>query len=629
MQTFILGLDAFDPRVFERLSEHGRLPNLTRYARSAGYARFAVANPPQSEVSWTSIATGLNPGGHGIFDFVHRDPASYRPVVSLLPTRRGLAGTHFVSPFTAPTIFDYAVRQGFPATVLWWPATFPARLGSPVRTLPGLGAPDLHGRLGVGTLFSTDAGLANPQRKTPIAPLERQGRDRYTGRLVGPGRKKGSSIRESSLELQLDRIGDQSVRLTLGEHAIELTAGMWSPILELTFKMGRFLSLPALTRVILTRVKPGVQLYVLPIQIHPLHSPWPYATPPGFVRETWKACGPFLTLGWPQDTIGLEDRCISGDQFLDLCASIAAARERILMHHLDRFREGLLACVFDCLDRIQHMFWRDRPDVVEDWYEKLDALVGRIEQRLLDRGSRGDAAQRPGAERRGSRRPSQTRIVIVSDHGFTDFDDKVHLNRWLIERGYLVTQDGHETGGLPGVDWSRSQAYAVGLNSVYLNMRGREGKGCVEPGSSESLVGRLREDLLNWRDPNGRPVVQHVWSQAEAFDGPLSTYGPDLVVGFSPGYRASAETGLGKWQSHSLEPNLDHWRGDHCVDPESVPGVLFSNQDLSHFPRPSYRDFPALTIGAAPRASDSAPPPAYGDEDETVIEDRLKSLGYL
>ena len=79
MRTLILGLDAFDPTVFERLSEQGKLPNLTKYVEAGGYARFAVTNPPQTEVSWTSMATGLNPGGHGIFDFVHRDPATYNP----------------------------------------------------------------------------------------------------------------------------------------------------------------------------------------------------------------------------------------------------------------------------------------------------------------------------------------------------------------------------------------------------------------------------------------------------------------------------------------------------------------------------------------------------------------------
>jgi predicted AlkP superfamily phosphohydrolase/phosphomutase len=611
MQTLILGLDAFDPIIFERLSEQGKLPNLSKYVEAGGYARFAVANPPQSEVSWTSIATGLNPGGHGIFDFVHRDPATYTLTVSLLPTKRGLAGTQFVSPSTARTIFDQAVQQGFPATVLWWPATFPARPESPVRTLPGLGTPDIHGRLGVGALFSTNAEWTDKERKTPVLTLKRCGKDRYTGLLKGPVRKKRKGAHESALKLQLDLTSDKSARLAIDKHSTELIEGVWSPILEVSFKMGPFLSVHALTQVILTQVRPDVRLYVLPLQLHPTHSPWRYATPRAFAKQTWKACGPFLTLGMPQDTTGLEDGCIADGQFLDLCESIFNTRERILMRQLQHFREGILASVFDSLDRVQHMFWRDRPDVLEGWYVKLDAFVGRVEQSLADLGK------------------EQTKIVIVSDHGFTDFNYKVHVNRWLIERGYLVMKEENESGSLQDVDWSQSQAYAVGLNSLYVNLAGREGQGSVQPSQYEPLINRLQDELLDWQGPDGRPVVRKVWRQDDAFVGPLAAHGPDIVVGFSPGYRASAETGLGKWKKANIEKNRDHWGADHCTDPQAVPGVLFCNQGLTDFPNPSYCDIPALTIGAAPNLSDSAPPPPFSDEDEDIVEERLRSLGYL
>lgn len=612
MQTLVLGLDAFDATIFERLIEQGQLTNLAKYAEIGGYARFAVTNPPQSEVSWTSIATGLNPGGHGLFDFVCRDPTTYVLSVSLLPTKRGFTGTKFVSPYTARTIFDHAVRQGFPATVLWWPATFPARIESPVHTLPGLGTPDIQGRLGIGTLFSTSAELAQEERKTPVMLLKRRGKDCYTGLLSGPVRKTRHGVHESVLELQLDLTDDRSARLMIDKHSIELIEGVWSPILEVSFKVGRFLSVHALTRVILSQIRPEVKLYFLPLQIHPLHSPWQYATPRAFVKQTWKACGPFLTLGWPQDTTGLEEQCITDDQFLDLCCSIFNIREHLLMHQLERFREGILASVFDSLDRIQHMYRRDRPDVVEEWYVKLDALVGRVRERLAELGK------------------SQTRVVIVSDHGFADFDHKVHLNRWLIERSYLVERRNGDSGSLQDVDWSQSQAYAIGLNSIYLNLAGREGQGCVQAVQKELLIDKLRDELLDWRGPDGRPVVHQAWRQDDVFVGPLSAYGPDIVVGFSPGYRASAQTGLGKWERTAVEPNHDHWGADHCIAPQAVPGVLFSNKDLGNFPNPSYHDIPALTIEATLDQSDSVPPPpSYSDEDEETIERRLRSLGYL
>lgn len=611
MRTLIIGLDAFDPNVFESLLDQGKVPSLAKCVQAGGYSRFSIANPPQSEVSWTSIATGLNPGGHGIFDFVHRDPATYIPYVSLLPTKTGFAGTQFVPPFKANTIFDHVIRQGYPATSLWWPATFPARPESPVRTIPGLGTPDIFGQLGVGFLFTSDTGLASEKRKTRLSLLHQQGKGRYRGQLAGPIRKKRDGQQESALELQVELTGDHSARLMLDKNAVDLVEGKWSPVIELSFKVGLFFKIHAVTRVILTQIKPDLRLYVLPLQLHPLHSPWPYAAPPDFVRRTLKACGLYLTVGWPQDTTGLEEECINDQQFLELCDSIFTSRERILAYHLQDFREGILASVFDSLDRVQHMFWRDRPDIIEKWYLRLDEMVGRMASAFSVPG------QKPG------------QLVVVSDHGFTRFDHKIHLNSWLIEQGYLAPKENKACGSLQDVDWSQTKAYAIGLNSIYLNLEGREGQGTVQAGEVEPLVNKLCDDLQAWLGPDGRSIVQGVWSRDKALHGELAAYGPDILVGFSPGYRGSQQTGLGSWESASIEVNQDHWGADHCIDPRAVPGVLFSNWGLQAFPNPSYLDFPALIIGEKLRSSGSAPPPTYSDEDREILEERLKSLGYL
>jgi predicted AlkP superfamily phosphohydrolase/phosphomutase len=613
MRTLILGLDAFDPVFFETLAEQGKLPHLSQYLQRKGYSPFQVSNPPQSEVSWTSIAAGLDPGEHGMFDFVHRDPQTYNLHVSLLPTGKTLGAISFVRPHSARTIFDMAAERGYPATSLWWPATFPARPDSPVRTLPGLGAPDIQGRLGVGMLFSSEGGLPEKQGKTPLRPLQSAGAQRYRAALEGPQRPTSQGPQSVLLELELLVKDETHADLRLDRQVIPLELGRWSPIIEVSFKIGFLVNVHAITRLILTQLQPAVRLYALPLQIHPLHPIWRYGTPPSFVKEAWSAAGPFLTLGWPQDTTGLEDGCISDQQFLDLCDSIVAAREKLLLHQLERFKEGLLASVFDSLDRVQHMFWRDQPQVIERWYQKLDGIVGKVHARLAANG--GEAV----------------RLIIVSDHGFKTFDYKVHLNRWLIQEGFLTPAQPAPQGDLKGVDWSRSSAYAVGLNSLYLNLAGREGQGSVAIGEAEALAGRLRQRLLEWVGPDGRPVVQEVYLRGSPGHGggALAAYGPDLLVGYTPGYRASAETGLGAWKAEALEPNRDHWGADHCFDPRSVPGVLFYSGDLSGYPAPSYRDIPALAIDAAPDARGAAPPPTLSGEDQEKVEERLKSLGYL
>jgi len=612
MHTLMIGLDAFDPGIAERQLEAGKLPNLGKFVHKDGYARLAVSNPPQSEISWTSIATGLNPGGHGMFDFVHRDPASYALIVSLLPTKKSILGTSFTFPHNAPTIFDQAALEGFPSTALWWPATFPAHLDSPYRNIPGLGTPDIQGRLGVGAAYSLDPALKDEKLKTPVESLKRLGKDRYAGFLKGPSQQKGSQFQEATLEFHLDVIDDQSARLSIEKQTLTLTKGKWSPILEIVFKVGFLANLHAITRVVMNQVSPEPRLYFLPLQIHPLHSPWPYATPPGFVKQTWNLCGSFLSLGWPQDTTGLEEKWITDDQFLQLCDSIFSTRRNILLYHLKDFNEGLFANVFDSLDRIQHMFLRDRPDVIESWYQKFDEMVGLAAQLLASKGWQ------------------DTRIIVLSDHGFTRFDHKVHLNRWLLEQGYITRKPDQPEKSLVTADWSQTRAYAVGLNSLYLNLKGRESQGCVSPDQRAALSEEIRAGLLALKGPDGRPAIQQVSLQKEAFDGPLSEYGPDLVVGYAPGYRASSQTGLGNWEDGIFESNTDHWGADHCIAAEAVPGVLFCSQGLANFPHPSYRDIPALTIGRNVEKSGTIkPPPTAGNEDQKIVEERLKSLGYL
>lgn len=612
MNTVILGLDALDPRVVERLAGEGRLPNLGRFLEEGRFASLEVTHPPQSEVSWTSIATGVDPGGHGIFDFVHRNPKDYGLSLSLLPMRRRLGAMQFAPPHQARTLFDEAVSAGYPATSLWWPATFPARPGSPVRTIPGLGTPDIQGRLGVGTLFTTDDGLLGEPSKTGKVLLRPLGRGRFEGTLQGPARRKGGRETAVSLPFVLEVKGTREASLQFKDQRIDLQPGAWSPICAFQFRMGLLFRVRAITRFILTHTGPEVRLYALPLQLHPLGSPWPYGTPGGFVRETWRECGPFLTLGWPQDTTALQEGWIDDGQFLTLCDSIFDARRRVFLYHLERHREGVLAAVFDTLDRVQHMFWRDRMDVVEDWYRRADDLVGEVE--------------------RGAREQGVEQLVILSDHGFSDFRYKVHLNRWLRDNGFLTSSNGAK-GTWREIDWPRTQAYAIGLNSLYLNLAGREGQGVVRPEEAEPLLMRLTAALEGWKSPEGDAVVAAVRRREEVFHGPLAGYGPDLVVGFAPGFRASAETGTGGWEAEALEPNGDHWGADHCIEASAVPGCLFAARGLTSGARPSFRDVPALAIGMEVRVGEDLAPPPSGSPPSAaemeVVEERLRDLGYL
>ncbi len=607
MKTLILGFDSFSPAIFEEMAGLNQLPNLEKFNQWGGYSRLMVSSPPQTEVSWTCIATGADPGGHGIFDFVQRDPATYTPYVSILPMRKGAFGEQFISPYIAKTFFEAAAELGYPATALWWPAMFPARLDVPVMTLPGLGTPDIRGQLGVGTLFSTEP---ETKKKVGVEKLVSDGKGRFVANLSGPQIQSKSGPRPAVLPVALDVIDRNTASLTIGGQRILLRVGEWSPIVELRFKAGALLTVHAITRVMLTNLHGVVRFYALPLQIHPLHSTWHYASTAAFAKKLWKDVGPYLTLGWPQDTTGLEDGCITDEQFLDLCQMIFNQRVQILYHLMGDFKEGVLAGVFDCLDRIQHMFFHDRQDIVRDWYKRLDRFVGDVQVKVSDWDHKH-------------------RFLIMSDHGFCDFRNKVHLNRWLVENGHLAIGDEASISDLAGADWENTSAYAFGLNSIYINIRGREGRGSVPADRVESTLNEIKEKLLLWKDSRGDSVVERVRLKHEVYSGPYARFGPDLLVGYAAGYRASAETGLGKIPEVSLEPNFDHWGADHCMDADIVPGVIFANRDLQDFGGISFRDVPFLAIGKHLDQSHLKPPSRLGREGQKDIEERLKGLGYL
>jgi hypothetical protein len=342
-----------------------------------------------------------------------------------------------------------------------------------------------------------------------------------------------------------------------------------------------------------------------------LHPLWHYATPASLVKESWSVSGGFLTLGWPQDTNGLEEGCISDEQFIALCDLIFTQRKKIFFHQLAKFREGVLAGIFDCLDRVQHMFMRTRPEVVEQWYLKLDVFVGEVQS----------AIDKLGLEK--------YRFIVLSDHGFRNFEQKVHLNHWLAGNGYMQITGQSETPDLRDVHWENTQAYAVGLNSLYLNVANREGKGIVQPTEIEPLLDRIKTALLDWKTDDGRQVISRVLLKHEAFNGPYARLGPDLVVGYAPGFRASSETGLGKSAPSLLEDNHDHWGADHCIDSTKVPAVLFTNRDISNMPGISFRDIPFLALGKHLDQSYIKPPSQTGGQGQKDLEERLKGLGYL
>jgi predicted AlkP superfamily phosphohydrolase/phosphomutase len=224
------------------------------------------------------------------------------------------------------------------------------------------------------------------------------------------------------------------------------------------------------------------------------------------------------------------------------------------------------------------MLWRyadpDHPGYVEDdqllngirvLYQEMDNALGRVMESIDD----------------------DTTLIVMSDHGFCPFYRGVNLNTWLLENGYVTLKDpskrGRSTIPFANVDWSKTTAYALGLNGLYVNLKGREERGIVNPGPEhQALLDRLERDLLAIRDPqNDEQVVTLVVQTARDFHGPGMEVGPDIIVGYNWGYRSSWKSPLGEFPEGVFVDNLDAWSGDHSVDHRHVPGVLLSNRRIT------------------------------------------------
>ena len=574
-KVIVLGMDGLDPRIIERLMDEGRAPAFATLRGSGGYRRLAMAAPPQSPVAWSTIATGCTPGHHGVFDFIRRDPQRYVPELSILrPNPRNVLGRRramFLPARHGTAFWNVTSDAGIPTSVIRWPLTLPPETVTG-HMLAGLGVPDLRGNLGRYTLYTT----------RDIPPSEDRGRKGDTVRLspntdtlhtIIPGPERSTV----PMKLTVDRHA-RSLTVHLADQQHRLAERQWSDWLRVEFTVHFVRTVRGLCRFYLKSLAPHVELYLSPIQADPRDPAFIISHPDGYAPQLAEAIGDYHTLGMPEDTNALMDGAFDADAFLALCDTVMAEREKMLWHELGRFSEGLLAFVFDTTDRIQHVFWRTRdPEhpaydeafarrygtVIEDYYRRMDGILARVLESADEK----------------------TVVIVLSDHGFTSFRRAVHLNTWLVQNGLMALKGPSQAGEqtlLRNVDWSRTQAYALGFSSIYLNLTGREKEGIVSDGDeATALKRRIIEMLGKLTDPaSGQQVVGRAWAREELYAGPFLEDAPDVTVGFHPGYRASWQTALGGSASVLVEDNQESWSGDHIVDPAAVPGILLTNHPI-------------------------------------------------
>jgi predicted AlkP superfamily phosphohydrolase/phosphomutase len=570
----VLGVDAMDPNFVER---HWKsLPNLARLRDHGHFGRLGTTTPPQSPVAWSTFITGLEPAEHGIFDFVHRDPQTLQPFSSMSRTEEPrwtlplgpyllpLSGSRVISLRHGTPFWQVLSDHGIPVTVLRMPTNYPPVPAG--RALSGMGTPDLRGTLGTFSFYTDD-----PEELSRSVAGGRIIKVRLEGghgvlQVEGPPNalRKDHAFAAANLVVDVDR--DYPVaRLQMGDDLAVIREGEWSEWMQADFQLIPHLSsVSGIFRVFAKQLHPRFELYVSAINIDPVSPALPIAAPSAWGRTITGEIGPFFTMGTPEDTSALRQHVFTPPEFRAQTRLVFEEERSLLRYSLRHFAGGLLFFYFSSIDQNSHILWGRHESELLEVYRAVDECIGEVRMRF-----------------------PATELIVLSDHGFTTFDRAVHLNTWLTHRGFLTLKrpPGNDTS-LGSVDWSSTEAYALGLNGLYINRKGREQHGIVASGEqSRGILANLREQLLAWRDPvNRRQIVQVIYEVKPTEQ--TAAVAPDLIVGYSAGYRASWQTGLGETPAEEIEDNNDAWIGDHCMNPAAVPGVLFTSSKVTaHNPR--------------------------------------------
>jgi len=579
-RLIFLGLDGLDPGLLERYMAEGKLPNFARLKEMGGFRRLRTTFPALSPVAWSTFATGVNPARHSMFDFLNRNLKSYLPELSSTRVRnpeRILKLGKYRIPLSRPmvemrrksrTFWNILGEHRISATILRVPITFPPEKFNG-RLLSAMCTPDLVGSQGTFSLFTTRGGEGMSPGEAMQSgnrfPLTRHN-DSLTGSITGPDDYMVEDAGALHIRFTLTPGANGRAVLTIDGERHELQPGEYTPWVTLRFKAALNIEVRGVARFLLTESGPEYSLYMTPVNIDPESPALPISHPSYYATYLAKLLGVYSTLGMAEDTWALNERAIDEEAFLKQAYLTYEERERMFFSALDRTRRGVVACVFDTTDRVQHMFFRhlgqDNPygRVIEELYRRADGLVGKTLGYV-----------QPG-----------TALVVLSDHGFTSFERGVNLNGWLAQNGYLVCKEGAQGKDyLKDVDWSRTRAYTFGLAGVYINQKGRESKGIVPAADAAALKQEIAARLTGLRDEDReRLAIREAWPSNKLYSGPYLQSAPDIIVGYAPGYRASWDAAVGKVTSYVFDDNQKAWSGDHCVDPHLVPGVLLSNLQI-------------------------------------------------
>jgi predicted AlkP superfamily phosphohydrolase/phosphomutase len=684
-RVVVLGFDGADHALVQKMIDEGKLPNLAALAKKGGFSKLLPTIPAQTPVSWSTFSTGLSPGRTMIFDFLKRNPKTYRPefaiaeegkkafllgkmnrvaipavlglsafvlvwgLLKILLRRRGgaaapgAARTASVAPVLAALVaaalfifigirvssllpseipfatnnrrgapfWELAGEKGIHSVVMHVPVTFPAVDYDNGRLLSGLGVPDVRGRIGTPSFYTSDPFFAPKNKNEFSVELVRLESNKGTieTEVFGPYNKlfPEPPVLKTPMTLTVAP-DDRSLTIApQGSDPVTLRVGEWSPWVVFRFSFNSLVTMTGIGRFHLASLDPEVRLYLSPIHFNPSDLPpsIKITAPGGLAKKLASHYGPYKTMGWQIDTWSMSEETIDEATFLEDVAHTIVPFRKMMNDFLDEKDLGLFVQIYEFPDRVAHCFWRfldpQHPmydaEKAKKWAPAFETTYRQMDDIV------GDAMRKLGPE---------DVLIVLSDHGFSTWRRSVNYNTWLVENGFmaLTGNDGKQADlealfgqgeFWPNVDWSKTKAYAMGLGDIYVNLKGREGKGIVAPGAEyEAVRDEIRKKLVTLVDPKtGQRAVSRIFTREEAYGSFDADLIPDLFVTNATAYRIGWQGSLGVVTKEMFEDNAQIWSGDHCsLDPALVPGILFANRPLPADRTPGIADVPATILHA-------------------------------
>jgi predicted AlkP superfamily phosphohydrolase/phosphomutase len=423
------------------------------------------------------------------------------------------------------------------------------------------------------------------------------------------------------------------------------------------------------------------------------YSAQDFSHPPELSQELRDEIG-YYTI-YPTETFAESRR----DSFLEACDELLDLRSRTVSYLMDRYPADFFMVVIFDTDRVLHQLWHyldpghpwreagdgtDKSGPVIRYFQRVDEKIGEIVDRVDD----------------------DTLVIVLSDHGMGPAHNFIVLNNWLLDVGLLrlrrdpwralkyqlfkmgfTLRNVHrivdrfglakhaEYKGLYSmdylmklvflsfldVDWSRSKAYSFGrhLGSIYLNVKGREPEGIVDPGQEYEEV---REEIIRlareFADPRtGEPLIGEILRKEDIYHGPYLDRAPDLIL--RPRDERNIFFGLADFGSSTTVDTVYRYSGMHrdsgllimkgkgigkgaTIESAGIedlaPTILYAMgspipRDMDGRPLTDLfsEEFRAQVPvrHAEEDSSRELRETGYSEEAEEEIKERLKGLGYL